>query len=98
MEQKEIDDLIEKNKNSEFQNCFQCEWFPKDISKSIGKPHKSIGYCWSKPNIEKLEFRCNYLRKNVSQAITPFQSNHCLCFSEIGFQKRGIESVKKKVI
>ncbi len=89
MEQTEIDELIKKNEKSEFQNCFQCEWFPKDISKSIGKPYKSIGYAWGIPNIEMVEFRCKYLMKRVGQEIKPFKSNHCLCFREIGFQNKG---------
>lgn len=81
IDQKELDKLIKKNVKSKFQNCFQCEWFPKDISKSIFIiPYKSIGWSWGVENVESLEFRCKYLSKKTSQAIKPVQTNHCMCF------------------
>ena len=81
--QNELNEIIKENIKSKFQNCFQCKWFANDISKSIMNPYKSIGFCWSIPNIEKVEFRCKYLSKKVSQAIKPFQTNHCICFKLI---------------
>jgi hypothetical protein len=81
--QKELDNVIKKNLKSKFQNCFQCKWFPKDLSKSIMKPYTSIGWCWSVPDIEQLEFKCKYLNKKVSQAIKPWRTNSCICFNNI---------------
>ena len=70
--------LIKKLQKSKFQNCFQCKWFPKDLSRA----YTSIGWCWNVENIESLNFRCKYLRKKVSQALEPFRTNSCICFQK----------------
>lgn len=76
MDIKEIEKIIKKGEKSKFQNCFQCRYFPKP-NKSM---YVSVGWAWRVPDVEQLEFRCRYLRKNLSQELKPFQSNHCLCF------------------
>ena len=79
MDIKEVEKIVKKGKKSKFQNCFQCEYFPK-LDAPFANFHKTIGMCWRVPDIESLRFRCRYLRKKVGQEIKPFQSNHCLCF------------------
>ena len=88
MELKELKKIIKKNEKSEYQNCFKCEWFPKNNKleasiKAIGifKIDRHISaFFWSMRNIEVIAFRCNYLRKRVSEAIKPWRTNSCLCF------------------
>ena len=76
MEIKEIEKIIEKGKKSEFQNCFQCKYFPKPNERM----YIDVGWVWRVPNIKRLNFRCRYLGKRTSQCLKPFQTNYCMCF------------------
>ena len=85
---KELKQIIEKNKKSKFQNCFQCKWFPKEnilekslTARGIFQIYKSIEpFFWSIQNVEVINFRCGYLRKGLSEAIDIWRTNSCLCF------------------
>lgn len=83
--QKQLDKLINKNKKSKFQNCYQCKYFPKDLNNTLGKVSKSTSeWFWNVQNVEVITFRCKYLRKRVSEAIKPFRTNSCICFKKNG--------------
>ena len=79
MDKIKLESIIDQIKQSEYQNCCNCKYFPKihnDINIVIEK------WFWSVENVECIVFNCRYLRKRISQSIKPFKSNCCLCYKE----------------
>ena len=88
IDEKSIEKWVKKNIKSKFQNCFQCKFFPyysnqidyNKESKIFGVNISIAKWYWNKENIEVLTFRCQYLRKRISQSLKVFRTNSCLCF------------------
>jgi hypothetical protein len=84
IDNKTIEKLVKKNLKSKFKNCFQCKYFPyhTKITLTLYSIEK-LGWYYGLENIEKLHFRCVYLRKKTTVATRVFRDNYCLCFDKI---------------
>ena len=84
IDNKIIAKLVKKNIKSKFQNCFQCKYFPYHNKTSLTLYRiNNLGWYYGIENIEKLYFRCAYLRKLTAVATRVFRTNFCLCFKHV---------------